>query len=92
MCNVLPIIIKKSTDKDTNIDETIRTVNNFICHWLNKIDARRYPDDARILPTNNTVEIYHYAAPQTKYFPAKSLDDIRETLLYEKIALILTGK
>ena len=92
MCNVLPIIIKKSTDKDTNIDETIRTVNNFICHWLNKIDARRYPDDARILPTNNTVEIYHYAAPQTKYFPAKSLDDIRETLLYEKIAVILTGK
>ena len=92
MCIVLPIIIKKSRDKDTNIDGTIRTVNNFICQWLKKNDARRYPSDARILPTNNTVEIYQYASPQSKYFPAKSLDDTRETLLYEKTAVILTGK
>ena len=59
-------------------------VNNFFCHWLKEIDARRYQDDVRILPTNNAVEIYQYAALQLKHLPKKSLGDIRETLLYEK--------
>ena len=57
---------------------------NFFCHWLKEIDARRYPDDKRILPTNDTVEIYQYAAQQLEHLPKKSLNDIRETLLYEK--------
>ena len=48
------------------------------------MDARRYQDDVRILPTNNAVEIYQYAAQQLKHLPKKSLGDIRETLLYEK--------
>ena len=82
MCIVLPIQIKKSTDKTANVNAI--TVNNFFCHWLKEIDARRYPDDVRILPTNNTVEIYQYAAQQLKHLPSKSLDDIKETLLYEK--------
>ena len=82
MCIVLPIQIKKSTDKTANV--TVITVNNFFCHWLKEIDARRYPDDVRILPTNNTVEIYQYAAQQLNYLPTKSLDNIRETLLYQK--------
>ena len=82
MCIVLPIQIKKSTDKTANVN--VITVNNFFCHWLKEIDARRYPDDVRILPTNNTVEIYQYVAHQLKHLPSKSLDDIRETLLYQK--------
>ena len=48
------------------------------------IDARCYPDDVEILSINNTVEIYQYAAQQLKHLPKKSLDDIKETLLYEK--------
>ena len=44
-----------------------------------------------VLPTNNTVEIYQYAARQLKYLPRKSLDDIRETLLYEKTAVALNN-
>ena len=60
------------------------TVKKIFCHWLKEIDARRYPDDVRILPTNNTVEIYQYAAQQLKHYPGISLDDIRESLLYEK--------
>ena len=56
MCIVLPIQIKKSTDKTANVN--VITVNNFFCHWLKEIDARRYPGDVRILPTNNTVKIY----------------------------------
>ena len=87
MCIVLPIEIKKSTDKTANVN--VITGNNFFCHWLKEIDARRYPDDVRILPTNNTVQIYQYAAQQLKHLPSKSLDDIRETLLNEKLLFSL---
>ena len=87
---VLPIQIKKSTDKTANVN--VITVNNTFCHWLNEIDARRYPDDVRILPTNNTVKIYQNAAQQLKYLPSKSLDYIRQTLLYEKKAVVLNVK
>ena len=79
---VLPIQIKKSTDNTANVN--LITVNNFFCHWLKEINTRRYPDNLRILPTNNTVEIYQYAAQQLKHLPGKSLYDIRDTLLYEK--------
>ena len=76
--------IKKSKDKTESVN--VITVNSlfFFCHWLKEIDARRYPDNVRILPTNNTVEIYQYAAQQLKHLPSKSLDDIRQPLLYEK--------
>ena len=56
MCIVLLMKVKKSTHKTENVN--VITVNNFFCHWLKEIDARRYPDDVRILPTNNTVKIY----------------------------------
>ena len=75
---VLPIQTKKSTDKNTNVN--VITLNDFFGHWPKEIDARRYPDDVRILPTNNKVEIYQYAAQQLKDLLSKSLDDIKETL------------
>ena len=59
-------------------------LNNFFARWLKEIDIRRYPDDVRILPTNNTVEVYNYAAQQIKHLLTKSLDDIKETILYKK--------
>ena len=86
MCIVIPIQIKKTTNIAQNVN--VITVNNLFCHWLKEIDARRFPDDVRILPTNNTVEIYQYAAQQLKHLPKKSLHDIRETLLYEKKAVV----
>ena len=81
MCVVLPIQIK-ATNKAQNVNAI--TLNNFFCHWWKEIDARRYPDDVRFLPRNNTVEIYQYAAQKLKHFSKKYLGDIRETLLYEK--------
>ena len=38
----------------------ITTVNNFFRHWFTDIDIRRYPDDKRVLPANNSVDIYQY--------------------------------
>ena len=82
MCIVLPIQIKKSTYKTAKFN--VITVNIFFCYWLKEIDTRRYPDDIRILPTNNTVEICQYAAQKLKHLPSKSLDNIRETFLCKK--------
>ena len=89
MTIVLPIYFKKSADKNADVD--VVTVNNFFACWLKEIDIRCYPVDVRILPTNKTVEVYNYAAQQIKHFPTKSLDDIKETILYEKKAVVLTG-
>ena len=80
MCIVLPMQIKKSTDKTEKVN--VITVNNFFC--LKKMDARCYPDDVRILPINNIVEIYQYAAQQLKHLPSKSLDDIEEYYYMKK--------
>ena len=33
-------------------------VHTFFGHWLTDIDISRYPDDMRVLPTNNSVDIY----------------------------------
>ena len=89
MTLAVPIYLKKSTDKTVDVD--VVTVNNFFACWLKEIDIRRYSDDIRIKPTNNTVEVYNYAAQQIKQLPTKSLDDIKETILYKKKAVVLTG-
>ena len=59
-------------------------VNNFFASSLKEIYVRPYPDDVRILPTNNTVEVYNYTAQQIKHLLAKPPDDIKEMILYEK--------
>ena len=53
MCVVLPIQIKKSTHKSTDIDDDLVTANGFFFRWLKEIDIRCYSDDVRVLPTNN---------------------------------------
>ena len=73
---------KKASNKAQDVD--IIKFNNLFSHWLKETDSRRYPDNIRILPTNNTVEIDQYAAQELNHFLKKSPDDIRETVLYEK--------
>ena len=75
---VLPIQIKKKMDKAANIDATTITVNNFFACWLKEVDIKRYPDDVRITPTNNTVSIADYSAQIMKHMPNKSLDTIKK--------------
>ena len=48
------------------MDAKIITVNNFFGHWFTDIDIRRYPDDMRVLLTNNSVDIYQYSNAQMK--------------------------
>ena len=91
MCVVLPIQIKKSANKATDIDDDLVTVNGFLFRRLSEIDIRRYSDDVRILPTNNAVSIADYAANQLKHLTDKSLADIRDAILYNKNSVVLTG-
>ena len=88
---VLPIEIKKSANKATDIDDDLVTVNGFLFRRLSEIDIRRYSDDVRILPTNNTVSIADYAANQLKHLTDKSLAAIRDAILYNKNNVMLTG-
>ena len=44
--------------------------------------GRQYPDDMRLLPTNNSVHIYQYSNAQMKYLPEKSVKKLLKTMLY----------
>ena len=57
----IPLQLKKSTNTANDIDNDLITLNNFFVHFRKEIDIRRYDDDIRILPTNNTVDIYRYS-------------------------------
>ena len=56
---------------------------------MKEVDIKRYPDNIRILPTNNAVDIYNYSAKMLKKLPAKALDMIKETLFYEKTPVVI---
>ena len=70
------------------MDIDMITVNNFFGYWIKDIDIRQYPDDTRILPTNNNVDVYRYSASQLKYLPKNAISTIEKTLLYSKKSVI----
>ena len=65
----LPFKLTKKSNKAQKMDAQMMTVNILFGHWFTDIDIRRYPDDMRILPTNNSVDIYQYSNAQLKYLP-----------------------
>ena len=77
-----PLKFTKKTNKASQMDDHIMTVNNFFGHWFTDIDIRRYPDDMMILPTNNNVSIANYSNAQMKHLPAKSVKKLLKTMLY----------
>ena len=72
----------KKTNTNLQLDGQMMTVNNFFGYWFTDIDIRQYPDDMRILPTNNSVDIYQYSNAQMKYLPEKSVKKLLKTMLY----------
>ena len=78
----LPLKFTKKTNKTEQMDAQMITVNNCFRHWFTDIDIRRYPDDTRILPTNNSVVIYQYSNAQLKYLPEKSVKTLLKMMLY----------
>ena len=78
----LPLKFTKKSNKAQKMDAQMMTVNNFFGHWFTDIDIRRYPDDMRILPTNNSVDIYQYSNAQMEYFPEKLVKKLLKTMLH----------
>ena len=54
----LPLRFTKRANKNLQMDGQMITVSNFFGRWFTDIDMRQYPDDMRLLPTNNSVDIY----------------------------------
>ena len=79
---VLLVHFTKKTSATMQLDATMVTVNNCFANWFVDIDIRRYPDDLKILPTNNSVNIYQYANSQLKYLPEKSVAALLKPILY----------
>ena len=79
---VLPIQFTKKTNKTAQINDDAVTVNNFFRDWFTDIDIRRYPDDMRILPTNNSIDIYQDSNVQLKCLPKKAALIFLKTFLY----------
>ena len=79
---VLPIQFTKKPAKSTQMGADMITVNNFFGPWITDIDIKRYPNDTRILLTNNNVEVYQFLASQLKYLPKNSVATVLKTLLY----------
>ena len=78
----LPLKSTKKSNKTLQMDAQMMTVNNFFGYWFADIHIRRYPDDMRILPTNNSVDIYQYSNAQVKYLPEKLVKKLWKTMLY----------
>ena len=86
---VLPIQITKNTTKKDQFDGDMITVNNFLARWITDIDIWWYPDDTRILQTNNNVDVCQFAASQLKYLPKDSVKIIQKQLFYCNKAVYL---
>ena len=78
----LPLKFTKKTNEALQMDAQMMTVNNFFGHWFTDIDIRHYPDDMRILPTNNSIDICQYSNSQMKYLPEKLVKKLLKTMLY----------
>ena len=78
----LPLKFTKKSNKTQKMDAQMMTVNKFYGHWFTDIYIRRYPDDMRILPTNNSVDIYQYSNAQMKYLLEKLVKKLLKTMLY----------
>ena len=79
-----PIKNKKSSDKSSDIDSDLITVNNFFAHWVKEISITKYGSDKELPPTFSLWEIYQYSDQMLKHLPPDALKTILKTHLYSK--------
>ena len=71
------------------MDGDLIIVNSFFGHWITDMDIRRYPEDTRILPTNNNVDVYQFSKSQLKYLPKDSVATLLKSFFYWNKAVYL---
>ena len=79
-----PIKIKKGTNKASNIDADLITVNNFFTYWVKEVSITKYGSGKELPPTFSPYEVYQYADSMLKHLPKDALKTIEKTHLYSK--------
>ena len=75
---------KKGTNKASNIDADLITVNNFFVHWVKEVSITKTGSDKELPPTFSPYEVYQYADSMLKHVPKDALKTIEKTHLYIK--------
>ena len=71
----------KKTNKKTDIDADLITVNNFFAHSVKKISITKYESDKELIPTFSPYEIYQYSEAMLKHLPKDALKTIEKNSL-----------
>ena len=83
-----PIKIRKCTNKANDIDDDLRTVNNFFPHFIKEISVTRYGNNKQLMPTYSPYEIYQYSDAMLKHLPEKALEKLQNDMLYSKKSVL----
>ena len=83
-----PIKIKKSSDKSSDIDSDLITVNNFFAHWVKEISITKYGSDKELPPTFSPWEIYQYSDQMLKHLPSDALKTKKNTFIVKKQCIL----
>ena len=65
--------IKKSPNAAADIDEDLKTVNNFFAHLVKEISVTKYCCNKELIPTFSPCEIYQYSDSMLKHFSKDAL-------------------
>ena len=82
--------IKKSSNKSSNIDRDMITVNNFFGQLIKEISIAKYVSDKELLPRLFSYEIYQYSDAMLKHLPKVSLKKLKKQCFKANKASILT--
>ena len=77
-----PTKILKKSNRDSDIDSHMITVNNFFAHWVKEVSVTKYGSDKELLPTFSAWEVYQYSDSMDKHLSSDALKTIQKTLLY----------
>ena len=79
-----PIKIKKKSKNNSDIDDDLITVNNFLAHWIKEISITEYGSDKEFPPTFSPWEVYQYSDQMLKHLPADDLKTIQKSFYLAK--------
>ena len=79
-----PIKIKISSDKSSDIDSDLITVNSFFAHWIKEISITKYGSDKELAPKFSPWEVYQYSDQLLKHQPTNALKTIQKIHFYSK--------
>ena len=84
-----PPKFKSAANNNKDIAAGFITVNNFLGHWIEEIDIKRYGNEISILPQTNRVNIYQYSDEIFKHMQKDALKTIQNDFWYNKKKVVI---